>query len=116
MEFGVRCEADTEQLLQPMAAYFADRWGPAVTPPATHAAVTLKDFIDVAAEIARNEKLAQKLRGQIEGKEKKLSTASFVEKAPAKVVQSERDSLAQLQEQLAAVQAALENLKQLAPR
>ncbi|MCU0980723.1 MAG: class I tRNA ligase family protein, partial [Pirellulaceae bacterium] len=132
IEFGVRCEADTEQLLQPMAAYFvsmaggvATGWGPVVTPPATHAAVTLpiadvfvdlKDFIDVPAEIARNEKLAQKLRGQIEGKEKKLSTASFVEKAPAKVVQSERESLGQLQEQLAAVQAALENLKQLAPR
>ena len=132
IEFGVRCEADTEQLLQPMAPYFvsmagavATGWGPAVTPPETHAAVTLpiadvfvdlKDFIDVPAEIARNEKLAQKLLGQIQGKEKKLSTASFVEKAPAKVVQSERESLVQLQEQLAAVQATLENLRKRAPK
>jgi valyl-tRNA synthetase len=67
----------------------------------------------VAAEIARNEKLVQKLRGQIEGKEKKLSTASFVEKAPADVVQRERESLTQLQEQRASVQAALENLSKL---
>ncbi len=132
IEFGVRCEADTEQLLRPMAAYFvsmagavATGWGPAVTPPATHAAITLpiaevyvdlKDFIDVAAEIARNEKLAQKLRGQIEGKEKKLTNASFVEKAPPQVVQNERESLAQLQDQLASVQAALENLQKLASR
>ena len=129
IEFGVRCEADTEQLLRPMATYFASMagavatgWGPAVTPPATHAAVTLpiadvfvdlKNFIDVPTEIARNEKLTQKLRGQIEGKQKKLSTASFVEKAPAEVVQRERESLVQLQEQLAAVETALENLKKL---
>lgn len=131
IEFGVRCEADTEQLLQPMAPYFvsmagavATGWGPAVMPPATHAAVTLpiadvfvdlEDFIDVPAEIARNEKLTQKLRGQIDGKEKKLSTASFVEKAPAEVVRRERESMVQLQEQLEAVQAALVNLKQRAP-
>lgn len=129
IEFSVRCEAETEQLLRPMTPYLASMagavatgWGPAVTPPATHAAVTLpiadvfvdlKDFIDVPAEIARNAKLAQKLRGQIEGKEKKLSTPSFVEKAPAEVVQRERESLAQLQEQLASVQATLENLKKL---
>ncbi len=131
IEFGVRCEAETEQLLRPMAPYMlsmagavATGWGPAVTPPATHAAVTLpiadvyvdlKDFIDVAAEIARNEKLTQKLRGQIEGKERKLSTASFVEKAPAEVVQRERESVKQLQEQLSAAQAALENLRKLRP-
>ncbi len=129
IEFGVRCEAETEQLLRPMAPYLlsmagavATGWGPAVTPPATHAAVTLpiadvfvdlQDFIDVAAEITRNEKLAQKLRVQIEGKQNKLSTASFVEKAPAEVVQRERDSLTQLQEQLASARAALENLTKL---
>ena len=84
-----------------------------MTLPIADVFVDLKDFIDVAAEITRNEKLAQKLRGQIEGKEKKLSTASFVEKAPAEVVQRERESLTQLQEQLASVQAALENLRKL---
>jgi valyl-tRNA synthetase len=129
LEFGVRCDAATAELLRPMAPYFqsmanaaATGWGPDVAPPATHAAVTLpiadvfvdlKDYIDVAAEIARNEKLVQKLAGQIAGKEKKLATASFVERAPAAVVQGERDSLAQLQEQRAAVLAALDHLKQL---
>ena len=40
IEFGVRCEADTEQLLRPMATYFesmagavATGWGPAVSRP-----------------------------------------------------------------------------------
>jgi valyl-tRNA synthetase len=129
IEFGVRCDTATEQLLQPMAPYFesmanavATGWGSNVTPPTTHAAVTLPiaevfvdltDFIDVAAEIARNEKLVQKLRSQIEGKEKKLTTASFVERAPADVVQREREGLVQLQEQLASVHAALESLKKL---
>jgi len=129
IEFGVRCDAATEQLLQPMTPYFesmanavATGWGPNVAPPPTHAAVTLPiaevfvdltDFIDVAAEIARNEKLAQKLCGQIEGKEKKLTTASFVERAPADVVRREREGLVQLQEQLASVHAALDSLKKL---
>jgi len=129
IEFGVRCDADNEQLLRPMTPYFesmanavATGWGPDVAPPATHAAVTLpiaevfvnlQDFIDVAAEIARNEKLVQKLRGQIEGKEKKLATASFVERAPADVVQREREGLVQLQEQLASVHAALDSLNKL---
>ena len=61
----------------------------------------------------RNEKLEQKLRGQIQGKEGKLANAGFVQRAPADVVQRERESLTQLQEQLATVQAALTNLRGL---
>ena len=95
-------------------------WGQSVQPPATHAAVTLpmadvyvdlKDFIDVDAEIARNEKLEAKLNGLIQGKDKKLANAGFVERAPAEVVQRERESLEQVKEQLASVQAALDNLR-----
>jgi valyl-tRNA synthetase len=104
-----------------MAGAVAVGWGESVEPPATHAAVNLpgadvfvdlKDYIDVEAEIARNEKLDQKLRAQIEGKQKKLSNANFVDKAPADVVQREREALAQLQDQLTAVQAALAKLRQ----
>ena len=94
-------------------------WGPDVQPPATsaHVALTgmdvyvdLKDFIDEDAERARLEKERQRLTGQIAGKEKKLANANFVERAPAEVVQRERDGLAQLKEKLAAVEAGLKKL------
>jgi valyl-tRNA synthetase len=127
IEFHVRCSAATGELLRPMEPYFvsmagavAKAWGESVEPPATNAAikvsgadvfVDLKDFIDVAAEITRNEKLEQKLQAQIVGKERKLSNASFVEKAPPDVVQREREALAELKEQWTAVQSALKKLR-----
>jgi valyl-tRNA synthetase len=73
--------------------------------------VDLKDFIDIEAEIARLEKQEQKLQGQITGKEKKLTNAGFVERAPAEVVQRERDSLVQVKEQLVSVQETLDKLR-----
>jgi valyl-tRNA synthetase len=94
--------------------------GESVTPPPTHAKTTLpameiyvdlKDFIDKEAEIAKNEQLEQKLLSLITGKETKLANESFVSRAPANVVQAERDSLQQLKEQLASVQAALASLR-----
>ena len=47
----------------------------------------------------------------IAGKEKKLANANFVDRAPAEVVQRERDSLAELREQLNSVEATLDNLR-----
>ena len=44
-------------------------------------------------------------------KEKKLSNTNFAEKAPADVVQRERDSLAEAREQLAQVQSVLAGLR-----
>jgi valyl-tRNA synthetase len=128
IEFGVRCDDDTARLLQPMELYFASMahahsvgWGP-VDPPPTHAEVKLdgmdvfvdlKDFIDVDAEIARNEKQRQKLQGMIQGKQAKLSNANFVERAPEEVVDKERQSLTQLREQLASVEEALDSLRKV---
>jgi valyl-tRNA synthetase len=127
IEFSIRCDAATAALLEPMKPYFqsmanatATALGEKATPPPTHAKTTLpamevyvdlKDFIDVQAEIAKNEQLEQKLLGIIKGKEAKLSNESFVQRAPANVVQSERDSLAQAQEQLASARAALASLR-----
>jgi valyl-tRNA synthetase len=127
LEFCVKCDAATAKLLQPMVPYFqsmanakATGWGEAIEPPATHAKaslgsielyVDLKDFIDVKAEIAKNEKEEQRLTGLVKSKEAKLASENFVSRAPANVVQAERDSLAQAKEQLASVQASLATLR-----
>jgi valyl-tRNA synthetase len=127
LEFCIKCDEAIAALLQPMTAYFqsmtnatATGFGPQVTIPPTHAKsalagleiyVDLKDFIDVKAELAKNEQQEQKLVGLIKAKETKLSNESFVSRAPANVVQSERDSLVQLQEQLTSVRAALAALR-----
>jgi valyl-tRNA synthetase len=127
IEFSVRCSDATVKRLQPMEPYFASManatavaWGQHAEPPATNATVNLagadvfvdlKDFIDVGAEIDRNEKQEQRLLGQIQGKEKKLANADFVKRAPAEIVERERDSLKQLKEQLVAVQSVLDNLR-----
>ena len=103
-----------------MAHASSVQWGTEVEPPATNAAVRvddlevfvdLKDFIDVDAEIARNEKLMEKIQGQIKGKESKLGNENFVSRAPEEVVARERESLEKLKAELASVETALESLK-----
>ena len=130
IEFSVTCDAEATSLLQPMESSFAAManarstgWGSDVVAPATSATVNLsgmdvhvdlKDFIDVEAEKKRNEKLLQKLTGAIKGKESKLGNANFVDRAPAEVVEREKQSLAEMKEQLAQVEAALADLKKQA--
>ncbi len=126
IEFCVHCDQDSAQLLKPMQPYFLAMahatnvgWGPAVEPPQSVATVKLgemdvhvdlKDFIDVDAERARLEKERTRLTSQILGKEKKLGNAQFVQRAPADVVQRERDALDTLQQQLQAIENAIEEL------
>ena len=74
--------------------------------------VDLADLIDKPAEIARKEQEVEKLTGFVAAKEKKLLNKSFVDRAPANVVQKERDSLKDLQDQLAAAQEMLRWLGQ----
>jgi valyl-tRNA synthetase len=127
VEFAIRCDEATASLLTPMLPYFASMAnanslgiGPAAAAPKTHAKtalpgmelfVDLKDFIDVPAEIAKNEKLEQQLLGVIKGKEGKLGNEAFVAKAPANVVETERAALAQAQEQLRSVRETLAGLR-----
>jgi valyl-tRNA synthetase len=73
--------------------------------------VDLGNFIDVEAEIARNEKLLENLNKQIQGKEGKLSNESFVSRAPVEVVQKERESLADLISQRDAASNAIQSLR-----
>jgi valyl-tRNA synthetase len=127
LQFAIKCDAATAVLLQPMAPYFqsmanatATGFGPQAAIPPTNAKtalagmeiyVDLAGSIDVQAEVAKNEQLEQKLVGFIKAKEGKLANESFVSRAPANVVQAERDSLAQYQEQLASVRTALAALR-----
>ena len=127
IEFSVRCDSNTAELLQPLSEYFqvmakatSSGWGPDVQSPTTSTTVSLaameifvdlKDFIDREAEIARNEKQHEKLLALIKGKQSKLDNSNFVERAPANIVQKERESLLQFQDQLASVRDALEQLR-----
>jgi valyl-tRNA synthetase len=69
--------------------------------------IPLAGLIDIDAERQRLEREVDRHAGEVERIEKKLSNASFVERAPAEVVQKQRDrlqssstALAQLREQL----------------
>ncbi len=125
--FTISCDAATQKLLEPMAPFFkalagatCSGLGEKLTPPAMSAQVSvdgmevsvdLGKFIDVPAEIARNEKIQANIVKQIAGKESKLANATFVDRAPADVVAKERESLEELRQQLANVTQALERLR-----
>jgi valyl-tRNA synthetase len=127
IKFSVRCNDETANLLRPMEPYFASMaganataWGPDVIPPALSANVSLPgvevyvdlaELIDVEAEIARKTQEMEKYAGFIATKQKKLENSNFVDRAPADVVQKERDSLADLQAQYDAAQSVVERLK-----
>ncbi|MBU6174848.1 MAG: hypothetical protein KGQ60_13645, partial [Planctomycetes bacterium] len=70
-------------------------------------------FIDVAAEIARNEKLLANLVKQIQGKEGRLSNEAFVSRAPADIIEKERQALSELVSQRSATEEAIEKLRKL---
>lgn len=127
ISFSVCCEEADVQLLQPMEPYFASMagatstgWGPTVKAPSMSANVALsglevfvdlRELIDVGAEVARIEKQRDKLLSLLDGKEKKLSNASFVDRAPADVVARERASLQEMREQLASLERSLADLR-----
>ena len=79
--------------------------------PGIDVLVDLQGFIDVDAEIARNEKEQKRLERTIDGKEKKLANESFVQRAPAEIVENERMSLRKLREQLSSIEDALADLR-----
>ena len=105
-----------------MANARAVAFGPEVTAPPLSAEVPLAgmevyvdltELIDVPAEIARKTQEVEKLTGFVAAKEKKLTNKNFVDRAPAEVVQKERDSLKDLQDQLAAAKEVVARLAAL---
>ncbi len=129
LRFVIQCDLETQSLLQPMASYFKGmanaeltEIGLQVTPPMPNATVSLPGievyvdlagFIDVAAEIARVDKEIVTFEKAIASKQAKLSNASFVDRAPAAVVEDVRQSMVQAEVQLASLIEALRQLKQL---
>ncbi|MEE2642506.1 MAG: valine--tRNA ligase [Planctomycetota bacterium] len=127
VEFVIRTHAGIAALVEPLAGYFQSLSqsellgiGEAVAIPSTNATVSLPDieiyvdlekFIDKEAELQRLQKEESRTAGLIQSKEKKLSNANFVDRAPAEVVQKERESLDQLHEQQKTLVTAIEKLK-----
>ena len=75
--------------------------------------IPLKGVVDFAAERERLNKELDTLNCNLEGYERKLSNASFVERAPANVVAEEKRRQAEALENKAKVIAALERIKDL---
>jgi valyl-tRNA synthetase len=131
LEFAVRCDAGTAKQLESMQPYFTQMakatgtaWGPNAaaadgSAPATltgqagplEVFVDVSRFIDVEAEQKRLEKERENLTKFIKSIDGKLANAAFVDKAPAEVVQQQRDKRAELAAQLASVEVALKKLK-----
>ena len=127
IDFAVRCDAATAELLKPMEPYFVSMaaaqptgWGPDIAAPKLSANVALAgmevfvdlaDLIDVGAELRRKEQEKVRLEGLIAAKRKKLENANFVQRAPAAVVEGERAALRDLEDQHAAAAAVVERMK-----
>ncbi len=130
VRFCVRCDEVTANLLKPMRPYFTQManatstgWGPDITPPeiavskqvnASHGPVDVyldvSLFIDVEAEKKRLAKQIEQWQGFVKSMEAKLSNESFVNRAPAEVVQQLRDKLAETKGLNESAQAALKKL------
>ena len=98
VNFSVRCDAATAELLRPMEPYFvkmADArptgWGPRVSPPELSANVALTgmevfvdlaDLIDVGAEIARNRQEKSVWKDLSPPSRRSWRTQNFVQRAP----------------------------------
>jgi valyl-tRNA synthetase len=79
--------------------------------PEFEAYVSLAGLIDVAAEIKRLEKQLAEKQKHLQGIHGKLNNGSFVDKAPAEVVQQQRDLAADLQNQLSIITINLRDLR-----
>jgi valyl-tRNA synthetase len=72
--------------------------------------VSLEGLLDVNAERARLTQGLEKARKEIDGLERKLSNASFVERAPKLVVEENRQRLEEYRDQASKLMAAIERL------
>ncbi|MFO0806758.1 MAG: valine--tRNA ligase [Gemmataceae bacterium] len=83
-----------------------------VVRPEFEAFVHLEGLIDSAAEAKRIEKQIGEKRKQLDGVKAKLANPAFADKAPADVVQVQRDLQADVEKQIAALEANLKDLQE----
>jgi valyl-tRNA synthetase len=123
---SLRCAADVAGDVRQVAAQFEllakaklQEVGPEIARPKMSASFSLADadgymplegLIDREAEVDRQRKEAEKLRGFIAGHEKKLENRSFVDRAPPEVVAEVRETLASLKKQLASAEDVVRQL------
>jgi valyl-tRNA synthetase len=74
--------------------------------------VSLVGLIDVDKEIQRSEKQLAEKKTFLAATQAKLSNAGFVERAPAEVVQQQRELVAELEQQIGAIETNLKELRQ----
>ncbi len=74
-------------------------------------ALSVADFVDVAAERARLAKDVAALSSDIERTGKKLGNPDFISRAPEEVVEENRERLADAEAARAKLQAALQRLE-----
>ncbi len=128
LDVFVRCEeavADDFRTLAPFIGSLAGvgklEWGSGVRKPGQAATqvnpefeahVSLRGLIDPDAEIKRLQKQLGEKRKYLQSAQAKLQNANFTAKAPADVVQQQQDLVADLQKQIAAIEANLHELRQ----
>jgi len=126
IDVSVRCSqlvaSDLQQLatfIQPLAKVGKFHCGPDITRPpqsatAIHsdyeAYVKLQGLIDVPAEIQRMKKQRVEKEKQLQGVRAKLGNASFLDRAPADVVEQQKQLATDLGNQLQAIDDNLEHL------
>jgi valyl-tRNA synthetase len=74
--------------------------------------VSLTGLIDVGKEVQRLQKQLAEKRKHLQGTQAKLGNASFVERAPAEVVQQQREQVVELEAQIRTLEANLRELQQ----
>jgi valyl-tRNA synthetase len=80
--------------------------------PEFEAHVSLRGLIDVSAEIARFEKQLGEKTKHLQNARAKLKNPDFVNRAPAEVVQQQKDLIADLESQIRALEENLRDLRQ----
>jgi valyl-tRNA synthetase len=79
--------------------------------PEFEAYVSLQGLIDVENERKRSQKLLSEKNRQLQTAEAKLTNSNFVDKAPADVVQQQKDLVASLKEQIRVIDSNLKELQ-----
>ena len=100
--------------IEPPVEGAAPRGAVTVTTPGATFALPLEGLIDVAAEVARMTKGAEKAAKEAAGLRGRLSNPRFVESAPPEEVEKAREALAAREAEEAQLRAALARLAELA--